>query len=196
MKPVVKVVNGFDSRSASIREAPGASTIYTCSHLLTGPGTYINEASATGTPPGELPIAHLSNRVETVVPAAPGSQPLTGGSIPPTAVGGVREFCASALPPLHVPSGPKRRPFTLHIPSPGIKQITFYIDGHRLKTLKQSQARGGSFSVRINPAALSFGPHTLSVRALPSSPYCAAAAASGVIVHPLAAGRTVRNFTG
>jgi hypothetical protein len=55
-------------------EAPlavGASTTYTCSHVLTTAGNYVNEASVLGSPPGEPSIPHSSNRVEVLVPEPP-----------------------------------------------------------------------------------------------------------------------------
>jgi hypothetical protein len=47
--------------------ALGAETTYTCRHLLTVPGTYVNEATVTGTPSGESPITHTSEPVEVTV---------------------------------------------------------------------------------------------------------------------------------
>ena len=53
--------------------APGATTTYTCEHLLNAVGTYSNEASDTGTPPeGEgSPATNTSNKVLVNVPAEP-----------------------------------------------------------------------------------------------------------------------------
>jgi hypothetical protein len=177
--------------------APGSSTTYTCSHVLTSAGSYVNEAGVTATPQGESPFTHTSNPVEVKVPAQPGAkktpQP-TPPEAPPSLV--VRKFCAAALPAMRVPAGPKRRPFTVRIGSAGIKQVTFYLDGHKLKSLKQSQARGGKFSLVVDPATLSYGPHTLSIKALPRNPDCASVASSGVIVRPYQAVRAIKNFTG
>ena len=52
-------------------------------------------------------------------------------------------------------AGSRRSPFSVRIPSFGIKEITFYLDGHKLKTLKASQAKHGEFSLTINPSKLS-----------------------------------------
>ncbi len=57
--------------------APGASTTFTCSHVLTAAdqtvGQYINNAMITGTPPAGdgSPITQTSNTVVVVVPATP-----------------------------------------------------------------------------------------------------------------------------
>ena len=167
--------------------APGHATTYTCHHVLASVGSYINEASVTGTPPGEVPIAHTSNPVETLVPGASKaplqiSEPPSGGG--PPAAKGVGAFCAAALPGVHLPSGPKRGTVTLRVSSEGIRQITFYLDGHKLKSLRHSQAQGGKFALTIDARKLSFGAHTLSVKALPINALCASVAGSGVIVRP------------
>ena len=39
--------------------------------------------------------------------------------------------------------------------------MTFYLDGHKLRTLKAKRARVGSFSISINAARLSVGAHRL-----------------------------------
>jgi hypothetical protein len=92
-------------------------------------------------------------------------------------------------------SGPKRRTFTVQTSSIGIKQITFYLDGRKLETLKQSQAKRGKFTVRINPLKLSFGAHKLLVKTLMSNPSCKAPGRSSVFVRP-SAQRILPRFTG
>jgi hypothetical protein len=96
---------------------------------------------------------------------------------------------------LHGASGPKHGTFTVRISSLGIKQITFYLDGHKLKTLKQSQAKGGKFTIKINPRKLSYGAHKVSIRTVMSDSNCVPIARSSVFVHALASSRTPR-FTG
>jgi len=63
----------FMSSSGTIRLAPGASTTYTCSHVLTSTGPYTNEASVTGTSVFEIPVTQTSNQV--VVEALPAPKP-------------------------------------------------------------------------------------------------------------------------
>jgi hypothetical protein len=46
--------------------APGSSATYTCSHLITAVGTYINVASVTGTAEGQPPITRTAPPVEVV----------------------------------------------------------------------------------------------------------------------------------
>jgi hypothetical protein len=59
------------SSSGTIRLAPGASTTYTCSHVLTSTGPYTNEASVTGTSVFEVPVTQTSNQVVVEALLAP-----------------------------------------------------------------------------------------------------------------------------
>ena len=42
---------------------PGEETTYTCHHVITEVGDWVNEGTITGTPPDEPPITHTSNQV-------------------------------------------------------------------------------------------------------------------------------------
>jgi uncharacterized repeat protein (TIGR01451 family) len=163
--------------------APGASTTFTCQHVLTSPGKYINKASvAAGA------MTSPSNEVE-VLAQAPGKQLVQ----PPPQVG-VLARC-EASPRMGGISGPQRRPFTVRVSSRGVKRITFYIDGHRVRTLQRSQAKGGQFSIKINPRRLSYGPHRVSFKTVMVNPTCATAASARTFVRPFAA-RVAPRFTG
>jgi hypothetical protein len=192
--------------------APGQSTIYTCNHVLSAVGSYTNEATVTATTVGEPPLTHTSNQVVVNVPATnhvvptvpaesgpvksqqttPGAGP---GPAPPTPRGGVLPQCEASQPALRGVSGPKRGAFTLQVSSRGIKQITFYLDGRKLKALKQSQAKGGKFTITIDPRQLSYGAHKVSIKTVMSDAHCATIARSGVFVHPQIA-RVPPKFTG
>ena len=133
---------------------PGESTTYTCSHVLGSVGSYVNEATVTGTPQGESPITQTSNAVAALVPPAQATVPAANTPSPgPPAGSGVLPFCGLDEPAtvLRGASGPKRTMFSVQIRSTGIKQITFYLDGRKVKTLKGSQARGGSSRSRSIP---------------------------------------------
>ncbi|TML00337.1 MAG: hypothetical protein E6G34_02300 [Actinobacteria bacterium] len=51
--------------------ASGEATTYTCNHILTCPGTYINVATVTGTASGEAPRTLSTNPVVVEVPGEP-----------------------------------------------------------------------------------------------------------------------------
>jgi hypothetical protein len=183
--------------------APGASTTYTCSHVITSTGTYVNEASVTGTSPGSSPLALTSNPVEVSAakseshstPQSTTEQAPVAGPGVPQPTGGQAGFKCFAPPTLHGATGLKRAPFTLSISSAGIKQIMFYLDGREIKVLKQSQAKGGKFTLKIDPRKLSYGPHKLTVKTFMSNRSCARIARKGVFVRPHSE-RVEPKFTG
>jgi hypothetical protein len=172
--------------------APGGAATYTCTRALAAAGSYVNEASVTGTTPDGSPLSETSNRVEVAVSEpAPSNQPQATPGAGPASTSGIPRkgelgFCQARQPVLHGASGPKRGPFTLKVISKGIKQITFYLDGRKLKTLRQSQAKGGKFAFKIDPRTLSFGAHKVSIKVLMNGANCASIARSGVFVHPAA----------
>jgi uncharacterized repeat protein (TIGR01451 family) len=177
--------------------APGGSTTYSCSRLLSSTGSYANDATVTGTPADGNPVTHTSNRVEVVVPPASVPAVSNGPSSQPAVNVPLQEVlpCKVSQPAFHGPSGPERGVFTVRVNSAGIQQITFYLDGHKLKTLKQSQAKSGKFAIKIDPRKLSHGAHTLSIKGIGTDPKCGSIARSSVFVHPLTASRAVK-FTG
>jgi hypothetical protein len=182
--------------------APGQSTTYTCSHLLTAVGTYTNEATVTGVSFVGVPVTHTSNQVVLEVlppkppsPVPPGPNTVEVGA-PKAAVANpvtpsvprpsqmVAAVCEASPPILRGASGPKSGTFTAQVNSAGIKQVTFYLDGRKLKTLRSGQARHGKYSIVINPRTLAYGQHKLSVKTLPADVNCAAVARTGVFVRP------------
>ena len=85
---------------------------------------------------------------------------------------------------LHGAGGSKRGPFTVRISALGIKQITFYLDNRKLKTLTKAQAKNGQFTIKIDPRKLSYGAHKVSLKTVMSDANCAKLARAGVFVHP------------
>jgi hypothetical protein len=174
---------------------PGAETTYTCSRALGTAGTYVNVAAVVSTPPGGGPVEQPSAPVETKVKSA--ASPVLVPSATPKATpeGGVLASCTASPPVLHGATGPKRGRFSVTVPSTGVKQITFYLDARKLKTLSSSQARKGRFTVTINAAKLKHGAHRLSFVATMQNVNCAKAASSRVFVRPFTA-RVRPRFTG
>lgn len=189
---------------------PGASETFTCRHALTSAGGWSNiaeieaefrrgtmpeTAHARVLPGGEGVIKKASsNEVVTNVPAEPDPEvetpPSPAGSNTPSNVSEqpaqqVQAKCtvSESSVALAGASGSKRAPFTVRVPALGIKQITFYLDGHRLETLTAVHADKGEFSVRIDPSRLRYGAHRVSVKTVMSETACAAIARAAVFVH-------------
>jgi hypothetical protein len=166
--------------------APQAATTYTCAHMLDqadlSAGSYSSMAAVTGTPPlGEgWPVTHTSNAV--VVKVAPDGAAgqrhhggttgtgtsstvnSSGGSPAPVADSGVLGFTAAGVPPLDAPQSCVRSGFRVSIKSAGVASVTFYLDGHRLKTLTWRNARKGLLTIEIDSSKLKAGAHRLAAR--------------------------------
>ena len=120
-----------------------------------------------------------SNKVETVVPSngvgAKEERPKRG----------VAPVCESNIRPvLHGALGLQTGRFTVWVSSAGIARITFSLNGHRTRSFKQSQARGGKFKLTLNAHTLHYGVHHVSVTATPMDVNCASAASSRTVFRP------------
>ncbi|HYM46505.1 MAG TPA: hypothetical protein VES65_10170 [Solirubrobacteraceae bacterium] len=109
-------------------------------------------------------------------PTPPGTTapPSTSGSSSPTSSSqsstsssaqspksGVLAFSAVTVPALKGPQGCVRGSFRASVKSAGVGSVTFYLDGHKLKTLTARNAHNGLLTVAINPAKLGVGAHRL-----------------------------------
>ena len=70
----------------------------------------------------------------------------------------------------------------MSVPSLGIKEITFYVDGKKLKTLTAAHAVKGQFVVTVNPGKYKYGAHKVSIKTVMTNAACAKIARSGVFV--------------
>ena len=153
----------------------GHSETFTCEHTLTSSGSWTNQATIKGA--GK---SAPSNEVVVGTPA----QIIKGQCT-----------VSESLIVLNGVRGSKRRTFAVHVPAIGISEITFYLDGRKIKTLESSQAQNGEFQIEINPRKLSYGAHHVSLKTVMTESTCAAVARSAVFVHA----RSVRvkpHFTG
>ena len=177
--------------------APGAQTQIICSHALSAAdasaGSVVSTAKATLTPgSGEgSPITHESSAL-TVAPIGPEQAAGGGGTTTTTtntttnsgsggkpAVGksGVASFTAQTIPALVGPRQCVRGPFVVRLKSKGVSSVTFYLDGHKLRTMTQRNARAGLLSLKIDARRLKAGTHKLIAR-ITMSPVSATAKAA------------------
>jgi hypothetical protein len=149
---------------------PGGVAQYFCSHVLqaTDSPQFTNAATVSGQPPSGPPVSGTGSVVVNVAKQV---------------VAAVCSVSESSIA-LHGVGGSKRQPFTVRISSLGIKQITFYLDKRKVKTLTSAQAKNGRFTIKIDPRKLRYGAHTVSVRTVMSDTACANLARAGVFVHP------------
>jgi hypothetical protein len=90
--------------------------------------------------------------------AAPTGSAGVSGSSPKV---GVLASKTVAVPSLSVPHGCVRSSFRASIKSAGVRSVSFYMDGHKLKTLTARNARKGRLTITIDPTKLSVGSHRL-----------------------------------
>ena len=109
-------------------------------------------------------------------------------------VAGICDISESSIT-LHGASGSKKKPFNVSVPSLGIKEITFYVDGKKLKTLTAAHAVKGQFVVAIDPRKYHFGAHKVSIKTVMTNAACAKIARTGVFVRAKPAAITPK-FTG
>ncbi|HEX9481292.1 MAG TPA: hypothetical protein VF927_04255 [Solirubrobacteraceae bacterium] len=174
---------------------PREKVTFVCSHTLTESdrlaGAFADAAAITGTPPaGQGEAATLSSAGVLVSPIAAG--PEKGTPKPPTSTGnttttggkeittvagpsgkaGVLGFSSAAVPSLLGPARCVRGIFTVGVKSPGVANVTFYLDGRRLARRTAHSSLKGTIGLRVNGAKLKPGKHRLSatITMTPSPP--------------------------
>lgn len=77
--------------------------------------------------------------------------------------------------------GTRAGTFTVRLTALGVKRVTFYLDGHKLKTV--TKAHGNYFTIAINTTGLSFGMHHLVAKATMKNKNCKTVERKGSFVH-------------
>jgi hypothetical protein len=165
--------------------APGHETTYTCTRFLSHTGTFDNVATVTATPAGEPVLPPMtSNQVEAIISGPPGTPPSIVGATTEEPKQKVIRSCESSRPVLHGGSGAQTGQFTVSVRSQGIAQITFYLDGRRLRSFKQSQARHGKFTLTLDARRLRYGVHRVAFQVQMSNPNCASTSSAHMFFRP------------
>ena len=160
---------------------PHEAATWTCEHELTSEGEWVNLASVEG---DEGTGAGISNAV-SVKAVKPRIEVLPSRCEAPA--GGYV---------LRGATGPKRKTFAVRVSAAGLSQITFYLDGRKLKTLNAAQAEHGEFQAKINAAWLPHGPHRVVASGVMSEPECKGFTLASVFVNPYPIRRKVVSLTG
>jgi hypothetical protein len=92
-------------------------------------------------------------------------------------------------------NGVRREPFAVRINSLGIREITFYLDGHELERLNAADARGEEYAITVDVRRLTYGAHTLSATTVMENPSCAPIARRELFVRPRPR-KVIPRFTG
>lgn len=88
----------------------------------------------------------------------------TGTTAGTTGKGGVLAFSAASVPALKAPKGCVPSPFKASIKSAGVQSVTFYLDGHKLRTLTAKNASKGLLTITIQASKLRVGAHKLTAK--------------------------------
>jgi hypothetical protein len=154
-------------------------------------GSYSNVASIVATPPeGDGgPIPQPSETVVVkVAPPSPGPGPNpppspspgsnnTGNAVAGTQVAGgggggaatgpntgVLAFVQATPPALLGAQGCVRNTFKASLRAKGVATVTFYLDGHKLRTVSARSARRGTITISLNISRLKVGAHRLMAK--------------------------------
>jgi uncharacterized repeat protein (TIGR01451 family) len=128
--------------------AAHGTALYNCSHLVAAADVpqFTNVVTVTGTPPSGPPVGPISASVVANIPQA--------GTAPSCTVGPVA---------LQGAVGCTRRAFTAIVQGTGIKSVTFFMDGKKVRTVTAPN-HNGRFGLRVVPSRLRFGGHVLTAR--------------------------------
>jgi hypothetical protein len=86
-----------------------------------------------------------------------------------------------------------RRSLSVHVTALGVKSVTFYLDGRKLKTV--TKAKNQRYAIKVSARNLGYGRHRLQAKVKMRNATCATAAAAAAFVKVKAA--TIRpQFTG
>ena len=170
---------------------PGDTWTYTCSYVIQwsegDANPVVNTVTTCGMPPGGggappgggSPVCDTDQHSTTIVPPATPTQPAPAASpnTPATASGTAP---ASGRPPQIAVSPVRVRPGSATLRGPSgcpttsavaatvtgrrIVQVTFYVDGKKVKTLTQPNKSGGRWVLPMNVRRFAFGSHRVQAR--------------------------------
>ena len=128
-----------------------------------------------GTPPGSTPPADGGTPPASSTPPVSSTAPAGTAASAPSAAAPASAplaptaLAAPAMAPLggtariSGPSGPVGGPFDVTVTGRAIAEVTFFVDGKRIKTVRAAPGRR-KFTVRVNPRRQSRGVHRVTAR--------------------------------
>jgi len=173
------VLTGGSSPTGTITYSLYSASDSTCSGVLSavtvvvsGDGTYVSPAVTPASAGSYQWVASYSGDEN--------NQSLSGSCNDPTEQSTVAyPACVSSHSALGGVPETVRNSLSVWVPAPGVKSVTFYLDGRKLVTLaKPSHQR---FSIAIDARKLSFGVHRLKAKVTMLSSSCAREAAATFI---------------
>jgi hypothetical protein len=185
------VLSGGSSPTGKITFSLYSASDTTCSSLLhkvsvivTGDGRYVSPAVTPASPGTYQWIANYSGDKN--------NQSLSGSCNNPTERSTIAETaCVRSPVALRVPETVTKS-LSAYVPAPGVKSVTFYLDGRKLETL--TKPSNNRFSIAINTRSLSYGVHRLRITVTMDHSSCANATTETFI--RVKSASTTPTFTG
>jgi hypothetical protein len=178
------VLSGGSSPTGTITFNLYAGADTSCSTVLstvavpvTGAGSYDSPAVTPASAGTYQWVATYSGDAANVGVSNPCNDPNEQSNVALTIV---EASCVPSPVVLRGVSAKVRRTLTAHVTALGVKSVTFYLDGRKLKTI--TKATNHRYSVKVNARKLGYGRHRLSVKATMRDAACARAAAAGSFV--------------
>jgi hypothetical protein len=173
------VLSGGSSPTGRITFSLYSASDTTCSSVLrkvsvvvSGDGSYVSPAVAPASGGTYQWVASYSGDKN--------NQSLSGSCNDPTERSTIAETaCVRSPVALHGVPGSVTKSLSAYVAAPGVKSVTFYLDGRKLETLtKPSDQR---FSIAVDARTLSYGVHRLRVAVTMDRSSCANEAAETFI---------------
>jgi hypothetical protein len=106
----------------------------------------------------------------------------------------VKASCVPSPVVLRGLSAKVRTSLSVHVTALGVKSVTFYLDGRKLKTV--TKAKNQRYAIKVSARGLRYGRHRLQVKVQMRNATCATAAAAKAFVKVKAATLRRPQFTG
>jgi Bacterial Ig domain len=134
-------------------------------------------------PPPVPPVTPASPALSTTPneqTTTPNEQTTTPNEQTPIPSQLVKGACVPSPVVLRGLSSKVRTAVSVHVTAIGVKSVTFYLDGRKLKTVTQSKNQ--RYSLKVSARGLGYGRHRLQVKVTMRNATCATAAASRAFV--------------
>ncbi len=146
--------------------APRSSVVWYCHHTLTTAdqkaGAFANAAATVASPQQDPFTSSIASSSAGVVISPITAEISTAAK--PAAKSGVLGSGPLGIPALYGPTRCVRGVFSASVKSPGVSNVTFYIDGRKLARRTAHSAVRGWIAIHINGAKLKAGVHRLLVK--------------------------------
>ena len=156
----------------------------TCSNVLdtgsvgvNGDGSYDSPAVTPPSPGAYQWVATYSGDAQNNSAATACNDPNEQTTIATQLVKG---SCVPSPVVLRGLSAKVRTAVSVHVTALGVKSVTFYLDGRKLKTVTRSKNQ--RYSIKVSARGLGYGRHRLQVRVTMRNTTCATVAATGAFV--------------